>query len=280
MPRRKSKLAPGGARRVLRLVVLDHHPPGARPPAGLPEVAPVEHAGADVGPAVLVLVLPGWRDVLDVRRGQPAAVALEPGLGVDAAAHQPGDVGLPGERAAACRLEEQLERGPVAVLVASAPSDGCDSRARCPWRRSRSAIWPSSWPSGAPAVGRHLALLRRHRRHEQLVALRASGRRRPWHRAARAAPRGRRGWTRRRARARRAWPASRRRRRDGRRPSRRGGSRRRRPHPGCGRDRPASASCRAGSTARPRLPWQFPSRRGVRAARRRARTARSAAGRG
>src|SRR5918995_1550761 len=75
------------AGRILRLVVLDHHPPGAGVTAGLPEVAPVQHARSDVRPAVLVLVLPGRREVLDVGGGQPTAIAVQPRLRLDPAAH-------------------------------------------------------------------------------------------------------------------------------------------------------------------------------------------------
>src|SRR5262245_19671273 len=78
--REESQAGARRAGRVLRLVVLDHHPSGAGIPAGLPQIAPIEDARADVRPAVLVPVLPGRREVLDVRRRQPAAIAVQPYL--------------------------------------------------------------------------------------------------------------------------------------------------------------------------------------------------------
>src|SRR5208337_594660 len=56
-----------GLRRISGLVMLDHHPPRARRPGGLPQVPPIQHAGADIRPAVLVLVLTLRRDILHVR---------------------------------------------------------------------------------------------------------------------------------------------------------------------------------------------------------------------
>src|SRR5918997_6256429 len=71
-----------GLRRVRRFVVLDHHRPGSGVAARAPKVAPVQNAGADIGPSVLVLVLSGRRDVLHMGGGHPVAVAVDPLLRV------------------------------------------------------------------------------------------------------------------------------------------------------------------------------------------------------
>ena len=190
----------------------------ARPPSSwrrpsrqaLPEVAPVEHAGRRHRPS---RPRPGSRPAgamsLTWADGQPVCVALEPGRRIDAAAHQPGDVGLPGERAAlppprrSARAGLGAVRGlqlPMVVVVAE--------REPLPAAAARPSA-PSSAPSARQPSGRHVALLGRHRRHEELRRCRASGLRRPPQSGrlaqvgqADVAGRGRRG------RARRAWPAS------------------------------------------------------------------------
>jgi hypothetical protein len=60
-----------GLSRIRGLVMLDHHPPGAGRACGPPQVAPVQHAGPDIRPAVLFLVLPGWRDILYMGSAPP-----------------------------------------------------------------------------------------------------------------------------------------------------------------------------------------------------------------
>src|SRR5690606_20974946 len=59
------------------------------------EIVPVEHAMADIGPAILIEALAGGRDILDVNGGDPAAIAVEPAERIGLAAHDPGDVAFP-----------------------------------------------------------------------------------------------------------------------------------------------------------------------------------------
>jgi hypothetical protein len=95
-----------GLSRIGGLVMLDHHPPRARRPGGLPQVPPVQYAGADIRPAVLVLVSPLRRDILHVRGDDAVSVALHPLFGIGTAPYQPGDVHLPSEWAARRLLED------------------------------------------------------------------------------------------------------------------------------------------------------------------------------
>src|SRR5215510_3332131 len=74
-----------GLRRIGGLVMLDHHPSRAGRACSPPQVAPVQHAGPDIRPAVLVLVLPRRRDILHVRGDDAVPVALHPLLWIDAA---------------------------------------------------------------------------------------------------------------------------------------------------------------------------------------------------
>ena len=56
---------------------------------------PVERAVADIGPAILVGLLAGRRDVLDVDGGDAAAELVHPGDRVLAGLHHPGEVHFP-----------------------------------------------------------------------------------------------------------------------------------------------------------------------------------------
>src|SRR5918997_3981312 len=117
----KIEAGAGGLRRIGGLVVLHHHPLGPGLLADAPKVAPVEHPRAHVGPAVLVLVLPGGRNVLHVGGGDPAAVAVDPLLGIHIAAGEPSHVDLPCEGASLSGLEDQLEGCLAAVLGLQLP---------------------------------------------------------------------------------------------------------------------------------------------------------------
>src|SRR5271165_6304357 len=116
-----------GLSRIGWLVMLHHHPRRTGRAGGLPQVAPVQHAGADIRPAVLLLVLPLRRDILHVRGDDAVPIALHPFLGIGAAPYQPSDIHLPSERTALRRLEDQLQRSfraifrrefPVVVVIA------------------------------------------------------------------------------------------------------------------------------------------------------------------
>ena len=159
---------PGERHRVLGLVVLQHHPFRTMRQRLVPERRPVQGAGADVAPAVLVLVLAQGCNVLDVDGGEPVPVPVEPGQRVDAATHQPGEVGLEAQRRPSRPLEQQLERGaavvegqqlPVMVVVAEGKA------LRLQPLRHRAQLGADR----APALRLHLALLERHRRHEELL---------------------------------------------------------------------------------------------------------------
>src|ERR1700676_1350388 len=126
-PADKSVAGTGGLRRIGGLVVLHHHPFRAGCPGGLPQVMPVQHADADIRPAVLVLVLPLRRDILHVRGNNAVSVALHPLFGIGAAPYHPGYVYLPSERAVRRRVEDKVQRGlrvllrcefPVVVVIA------------------------------------------------------------------------------------------------------------------------------------------------------------------
>src|SRR5271165_2657317 len=147
-----------GLRRIGGLVMLHHHPLRTRSPDGLPQVPPVQGAGSDIRPAVLVIVLPLRRDILHVRGYDAVSVAPQPLFGIGAAPYQPGDVHLPSERAALSRLEDQLQGGLRAVL-------------RCDLAELA--------PQGAPERSVALPLFLRHARHEELVE--AQGAARPYH---------------------------------------------------------------------------------------------------
>src|SRR6516165_2662705 len=110
-----------GLSRIGGLVMLDHHPPCAGRAGGLPQVAPVEYAGPDIGPAVLFLVLPRRRDILHVRGDDAVPVSLHPLLGINAAPDQPGNVNLPGKRTALRPFEDQLQRSLCAVFRCKLP---------------------------------------------------------------------------------------------------------------------------------------------------------------
>src|SRR3984893_2116017 len=120
-----------GLRRIGGVVMPPRHPPRPRRPCGLPQVPPVQYAGADIRPSVLVLVSPLRRDILHVRGDDAVPIALHPLFGIGAAPYQPGDVHLPSERAARRRLEDQLQCGlrdilqcefPVVVVIAEGDS--------------------------------------------------------------------------------------------------------------------------------------------------------------
>src|SRR5271165_282777 len=110
-----------GLSRIGWLVMLHHHPRRTGRAGGLPQVPPVQHAGADIRPAVLVLVLPLRRDILHVRGDDAVPIALHPFLGIGATPYQPSDIHLPCERAALRRLEDQLQRGLHAIFRCEFP---------------------------------------------------------------------------------------------------------------------------------------------------------------
>src|SRR5262249_49757628 len=87
----------GGLLEILRIVVLDDEVFRGRGGQRLEQLGPVDGAVADVGPAVLIRVLALRSDVLDVNRGDALAVFFDPGEGIGAAAHDPGDIRFPGE---------------------------------------------------------------------------------------------------------------------------------------------------------------------------------------
>src|ERR1700730_10499560 len=117
----KSVAGTCGLRRIGGLIMLHHHPPRARRPGGGPQVPPVQNAGADIRPSILVLVSPMRRDILYMRGDDAVPVAPHPLFGIGAAPYQPCDVHLPRERAALRRLEDQLQRGLRAVLRCEFP---------------------------------------------------------------------------------------------------------------------------------------------------------------
>ena len=96
-------------------------------------------------------------------------VAPQPRLRLGAAAHQPGDIGLPGQRTAFRLGEDQFERGRRAVLRLAVPSYGCGSRSRMPSPAKRVAKRAEFASERAPAGRVHVALFRRHGGHEELV---------------------------------------------------------------------------------------------------------------
>src|SRR5271165_6844354 len=166
-----------GLRRIGGLVML-HHPLRTRGPDGLPQVPPVQGAGPDIRPAVLVIVLPLRRDILHVRGYDAVSVAPQPLFGIGAAPYQPGDVHLPSERAALGRLEDQLQGGLRAVLRCELPvvvviAEGDPLVAHVLGDLAELA------PQGAPERSVALPLFLRHARHEELVE--AQGAARPYH---------------------------------------------------------------------------------------------------
>jgi hypothetical protein len=85
------------ALQIVRVVVLNDEVPGLGRGQRLHQLAPGQRAVADIGPAVLVAVFASGRDVLDVHGRDAVGVFCDPGEGIGAAAHHPGDVRLPGE---------------------------------------------------------------------------------------------------------------------------------------------------------------------------------------
>src|SRR5262245_60530491 len=94
--------------------MLQYHPLRAERAAFRPERLPVEHAGADLGPAILFGVLAWGREVLHMGAHQRRAVTLQQGRRVRAAAGDPGNIGLPWE-APSGAFEQQVQRGLAAV---------------------------------------------------------------------------------------------------------------------------------------------------------------------
>jgi hypothetical protein len=96
-----------------------------------------------------------------------AAVAVDPLLGIDIAAHEPGDVGLPGEGTRPGGLEDQFEGGlrpvfrlqlPMVVVIAEANS----------FRLEALRDLPEFTAERTPAIGGHVALFGRNGRHVEM----------------------------------------------------------------------------------------------------------------
>jgi len=148
--------------------MLYYHPLRTRRPGRRPQVPPVQHASADIRPAILVLVLPLRRDILHVRRDNAVPVALHPLFRIGAAPYQPSDVHLPSERAALGRLEDQFQRGLRAVFRCEFPvmvviPEGDPVVAHTHGDLAELA------PQRAPEHSVALPMFWRHRRHEELV---------------------------------------------------------------------------------------------------------------
>ena len=148
--------------------MLHDHPPGARRPSGLPEIPLIQDTGADIRPAVLVLVLSLRRDIFHVRGENTVAVTVHPFLGIGSAPDQPGDVCLPGERAVRRRFENQLQRSfrsffrcefPMMVVI----SEDDSVLAHPVGDLAKLAT------QGAPVGGIAFPLFRRRSGHEELV---------------------------------------------------------------------------------------------------------------